>query len=265
MKNKGSSTHRLGHYAVVFAIMFSAIAVCFCGSRANNAFAANFTPDPLVYIIKDITHNKGEDCNFIHKIDQQGTVTLPCLPGTIWSTVTLHRSQAISMHEPYVVVPPRNASKSQQSIFFNQMYKIKRAKQEALQANLTSKSLMASLPTPCGSGGSNSVSWSDSWNYVSIHSTIYYYIENSPNCNNVVLEKAQMQVSGVSGSTSVQLLWTHDLYAGAYYSEPAQPNIVHGGYFSHSVDVPNTKGYTYENWIWNTSAGVWSYCDIYVN
>lgn len=217
------------------------------------AQAASSPADPLVVIDADITHRYGPCIETFHiNIGKPfASVTrLPCPDGTIRSSEIVRRSQALVLHEPYVLYPPLHASLAVKQQAWQQFQRLVSAENTSQQQKLIQAKLHPL--TGCGQNGFASLLW-----YVngdSFYSTIGWY--RSVDCRVFELDTATNANAYHNPNKNIDWYWPFDKYAGATYNVPGCPDITYYGGASHGIGQTIKSGYTYENWI-----GDWTACD----
>jgi hypothetical protein len=249
------------------AVLLSLLTLLQTGSLAVQA--TSISVDPLVLIVVDAT-KPGCTLDLSANINtKHSSIThVPCPVGTIMRTEIVHLSQALAKHEDYVLLSSTTATKTVPSKIASAIEKIKQEKYKNIQNVLKVNSLIPFV-TACGTEGSAGVTWGatqifgTSTDHFSVYSSVSWYVLPNPHCNTVALETASMHVNNAYITYGACWSWPKDLYAGSTYGVPGNPCLSTGANLSHSVDLNNTKGYTYEEWVSYNNAGNYYYwCDI---
>ncbi len=139
--------HRLLHLIICLTLL-SGIGAA---SLAGTAHASAAT-DPLVVVAQDQTTSPCTvtDTRYVGTTTAiTSTSTNSCLPGTIMTTITIPRSEAISQGQPFVVVPASNASSAAWQQFDGQVHALVQKQRNALRQHHL-KFDLALMPLTCG-------------------------------------------------------------------------------------------------------------------
>ncbi len=183
----------------IFLSTFIPVSPSFAASRAIAK------SDPLVVIALDVTRSSHCSASKILNVGtrKQVTVNYACPAGSIIETETVHLSQAVAQHEPYVVLPSSTSSEKVLKQFLLQVQQLVAMVRE--KAERESPNSFQGPSIACGSSSTPSVNWTA--NGDSVHTYVHY--TKSSDCSTVFI-----QFSGVQGNTAPNpLWWDHDQYA----------------------------------------------------
>lgn len=212
--------------------------------------------DPKVLSVIDTTHAARHSCTLTSVTHThaglQSTNTIPCPDGSTWQAKVVHRSQALALHESYVILPDQ-ATPGMITQLAMQLENQQKARSR-FQAFLP-------LSTGCDTTTTQYQTWSfdTDWQLVNLTSRVQYYVLPSPNCDKVVFEAAGLHInsftftlpnSGAEGED-----WQYDKYAGTVYNVPNSWHFDAAGQDHwHGINAATQpKGYTYETWVGTTS------------
>ena len=253
-------------WSTVCAVLLSLLTLSQTGSVAVQA--ASISVDPSVLIVVDAT-KPGCTLDLSANINtKHPSIThVPCPVGTIMRTEIVHQSQALAKHEDYVLLSSTATTKTVSFKMASDLEQIKQKKYRNIQSALKVNSIIP-FATACGTQGSAGVNWGATinWGYstdtFAVYSSVNWYVLPNPHCNTVALETPRMHVNNAYAN-GVCWSWETDLYAGSNYGVPGDPCLTTGANLSHSVDLNNTKGYTYEEWVaFNNGSDLQYWCDI---
>lgn len=154
------------------------------------------------------------------------------------SDITIRRSQAISQHEAYVVLPSAHASSAVLQQVLQQIQMLHESERASLQSQLSKYTHPA---TACGSDGSASISGFkvDGGDF---NASITFY--KSSDCTTAFFNNSQLNNTSQMYDDAI---WPRDQYAGYYYNVPGCPDVKPVGHYSHLVSQSAHVGYYYEN------------------
>ncbi len=246
-------------------VAFVALGLGVCGPLSQSVVhAAPITNDPLVYVVRDVTNFQTCQATLTRNIgtSAETTVTTPCPAGTHWAQLMVHRSQAISRGERYLVVPQAGSTLSVWASVQQQVDAIKSANQAALQKQNQTALLTSGirpLTLQCnGSNASYSVLDTDAWDHnikwnVSIrwsrdYSCAYWMIAS---------------VHNYSSGSGIRY-WLKDKYAGTVYNLTSPPYCLNtvgsGKNYTWYPDAKINPGYTWEQVLTNPEINQGIYC-----
>ena len=159
------------------------------------AQAASISPDPLVDIVVDAT---SPSCFFVwaHGVSPQAATKtrISCAPYTQVKTVSMLRSRAIALQEPYVLHPNANATQAMWQAYASRFHQIAESKRIAHRG---SASAQAGSPAPaCSAYWNETTAW-PTINGDDLKISISWYSHEGSSCNQIYL-----QTSVVQGLTS---------------------------------------------------------------
>ncbi len=223
-----------------FGLVFIFLSTFIPVSPSFAASKAIAKSDPLVVIALDVTRTSHCSASKILNVGtrKQFTVNYACPAGSIIETETVHLSQAVARHEPYVVLPSSTSSEKVLKHFllqFQQLVAMVREKAEQESPNSFQGPSIA-----CGSSSTPSLNWTA--NGDSVHTYVHY--TKSSDCTTVFI-----QFSGVQGNTAPNpLWWDRDQYA-SWTGYLNNCPFVGTNNWSTNWNITQPVNYTYEHWL----------------
>lgn len=203
------------------------------------AHAASISTDPLVDIVVDAT---SPSCFFVwaHGVSPQAATKtrISCAPYTQVKTVSMLRSRAIALQEPYMLHPNANATQAEWQAYASRFHQIAKSKRIA---HRVSASAQAGTPVPaCSAYWNETTAW-PTIDGDELKLSISWYSHEGSSCNQIYL-----QTSVVQGYTSPNPVYIGiESYQGGFLAPTWEPwkfigtNTVTHGWGGYLYPQPN--------------------------
>ena len=179
-----SLVRRFSHRLLPLMICLTLLSGIGAASLAGTAHAGAAT-DPLVVVAEDQTASPCTvtDTRYVGTTTAvASSSTNSCLPGTVMTTITIPRSEAISQGQPFVIVPASNASPAVRQQFDWQVQALIEKQRNALRQHHL-KFDLALTPLTCGWNWSRTVQTPENGDM--IDAVLYTYETASCTSNNL--------------------------------------------------------------------------------